>query len=184
MAQQGASFKNTHSKPQLFVQSGGVPIGSSHRLFPVNSSSKKRMTDPQVWFQCQKLGKKQISWLGSLLLDSSKSSYPAFPAGKTSSKAVQPGLAVAAEHLQQIRIWNHSGYFLPHSQSSREGGFRALECLKARCWWKEKVRGFWSPRRHLKMQGWIFLKVFPCVIIPFGLLHPSSGVIIQHLLLI
>lgn len=67
---------------------------------------------------------KQISWLGTPFLDSSKSSYPDFPAGETSSRSVRAGLAAAAEHLEQIRLLSCPSDFHRVSSAARASAQR------------------------------------------------------------
>lgn len=54
------------------------------------------ISPPAAWQEADRL-----AW--QPLLDGRESRYPAFPAGETSSKAGQPGLAKAAEHHHQPR---------------------------------------------------------------------------------
>lgn len=125
--QQGACLK-TQFKPPTVVQFSCAGRGSGPIAFPRESKQQKGHDRTAGLISAPRAQPTQISWLGTLLLDRSKSSYPDFPVGETSSRSVQAGLAAAAEHLEQIRM------------SSRTSDFPSCcqpwwgECPKAGCW--------------------------------------------------
>lgn len=120
---------------------------------------------------------KQISWLGTLFLDSSKSSYPDFPVGETSCRSVRAGLAAAAEHSEQIRMSSHTS---DSHRVSSSGGASAQRQDAGREWLgMELLR-----TKQARKQGWeanISSRTSRCVLIFFSLLLRSLNVIILPL---
>lgn len=120
---------------------------------------------------------KQISWLGTLFLDSSKSSYPDFPVGETSSRSVRAGLAAAAEHLEQIRMSSHTSDF--HRVSSAAGASAQRQDAGGEWVGMELLR-----TKQARKQGWeasISSRMSRCVLIFFSRLPRCLNVIILHL---
>lgn len=135
--QRGACLK-TQFKPPTVVQFSCAGRGSGPIAFPRESKQQKGHDRTAGLISVPRAQQKQISWLGTLLLDRSKSSYPDFPAGETSSRTVQAGLAAAAEHLEQIRMSSRTRDFPSCRQPwrgerpkagwwKRGGGDRAFE---------------------------------------------------------
>jgi len=129
--QQGACLK-TQFKPPTVVQFSCAGAGSGPIAFPRESKQQKGHDRTAGLISVPRAQQKQISWLGTLLLDRSKSSYPDFPAAETSSRSVQAGPAVAAEHLEQIRMSSHPGDF-PSCHQPWQG-----ECPEAGGWKRER----------------------------------------------
>lgn len=108
--QQGACLK-TQFKPPTVVRFSCAGRGNSPTDFPCESKQQKGHDRTAGLISVPRARQKQISWLGTHLLDRSKSSYPDFPAGQTSSRPAQAGCAAAAEHLEEIRMSNCTSDF-------------------------------------------------------------------------
>lgn len=108
--QQGACLK-TQFKPSAVVPCSCAGRGGDPAAFPCESKQQKGHGRIAGLISVPRAQQKPISWLGTLLLDRNKSSYPDFPMGGTSSRSVQAGLGTAAEHLKQIRMSSHTSGF-------------------------------------------------------------------------
>lgn len=104
--QQGACLK-IQFKPPMVVQFSCAGRRSS----PHESKQQKGHDRTTGLISVPRAQLKHISWLGTLVLDRSKSSYPDFPAGETSSRSIWAGLAAAAKHLEQIRMSTYTSDF-------------------------------------------------------------------------
>lgn len=143
----------------------------------MNPSKKKGHDRTTGLISVPRAQQKQISWLGTLFLDSSKSSYPDFPVGETSCRSVRAGLAAAAEHSEQIRMSSHTS---DSHRVSSSGGASAQRQDAGRGWLgMEPLR-----TKQARKQGWeanISSRTSRCVLIFFSLLLRSLNVIILPL---
>lgn len=108
--QQGACLK-TQFKPSTVVPCSCAGRGGDPAAFPCESEQHEGRDRIAGLIPVPRAQQKPISWLGTLLLDRNKSSYPGFPAGGTSSRSVQAGLGAAAELLEQIRMSSRTSDF-------------------------------------------------------------------------